>query len=96
MTTVLAAHGYPDSPRRGDLIEIPETLPEGVVVFHAGTQRDESGHLRTNGGRVLAVTAVAATFAAAQQASRAAAEAIQFEGKQYRTDIGWREDRRAR
>ncbi len=94
VTTVLAAHGYPDAPRRGDPIDIPATLPEGVVVFHAGTQRDETGVLRTNGGRVLAVTAVAPTFAAAQQASRAAAEAIQFEGRQFRRDIGWREARR--
>ncbi len=96
VTTVLAAYGYPDSPRAGDPIEIPETLPEGVMVFHAGTQRDENGALRTNGGRVLAVTAVGPTFAAAQQASRAASEAIQFEGKQFRKDIGWRESRRLR
>lgn len=91
VTTVLAAHGYPDSPRRGDPIEIPETLPDGVIVFHAGTQRTETDELRTNGGRVLAVTAVGRTFAAAQQASRTAAEAIRFKGKQFRTDIGWRE-----
>ena len=94
VTTVLAAHGYPDSPRRADPIQIPEQLPDGVIVFHAGTQRDETGALRTSGGRVLAVTAVGATFAAARQNSLAAAEAIQFEGKQYRPDIGWRESRR--
>lgn len=96
VTTVLAAHGYPDNPRRGDPIQIPETLPEGVLVFHAGTQRNEAGDLLTNGGRVLAVTAVGASFAQAQQASRAAAEAIKFAGKQYRKDIGWRENRRLR
>jgi phosphoribosylamine---glycine ligase len=94
VTTVLAAHGYPDAPRRGDPIEIPEILPEGVIVFHAGTQRDEAGVLRTNGGRVLAVTAVAATFAGARAAGLSAAAAIQFDGKGYRTDIGWREARR--
>jgi phosphoribosylamine--glycine ligase len=94
VTTVLAAQGYPDSPRRADPIQIPEQLPDGVIVFHAGTQRDETGALRTSGGRVLAVTAVGATFAAARQNSLAAAEAIQFEGKQYRRDIGWRESRR--
>ncbi len=96
VTTVLAAHGYPDSPRRGDPIQIPESLPEGVLVFHAGTQRDETGQIRTNGGRVLAVTAVAETFTRARQASSAAAEAIQFDGKQFRKDIGWRESRRLR
>jgi phosphoribosylamine--glycine ligase len=94
VTTVLAAAGYPDSPRRGDAIEIPDALPEGTVVFHAGTQRDEEGVLRTNGGRVLAVTGTGATFSAAQTASRLAAEAIQFDGKQFRGDIGWREARR--
>ncbi len=96
VTTVLAAHGYPDAPRRGDLIRIPTVMPEGIIVFHAGTQRDETGELRTNGGRVLAVTAVAPTFAAAQQASRAAAESIEFDGMQFRKDIGWREHRRLR
>ncbi|HEX7023836.1 MAG TPA: phosphoribosylamine--glycine ligase, partial [Gemmatimonadales bacterium] len=76
VTTVLAAAGYPDTPRRGDPIAIPRTLPEGTIVFHAGTQRDDYGVLRTNGGRVLAVTATAPTFAAAQEASRSAAQAI--------------------
>jgi phosphoribosylamine--glycine ligase len=94
VTTVLAAAGYPDHPRRGDPIRIPDTLPDGVTVFHAGTQRDEEGVLRTNGGRVLAVTAVAPTFTAAQETSRKAAEMIEFEGKQFRKDIGWREARR--
>jgi len=94
VTTVLAAAGYPESPRRGDAIHIPDGLPHGVTVFHAGTQRDEAGVLRTNGGRVLSVTAVAPTFSAAQRASRTAAEMIEFEGKQFRGDIGWREARR--
>jgi phosphoribosylamine--glycine ligase len=94
VTTVLAAAGYPEAPRRGAAIHIPEALPHGVTVFHAGTQRDEAGVLRTNGGRVLSVTAVAPTFTAAQRASRAAAEMIEFEGKQFRQDIGWREARR--
>ena len=91
VTTVLAAKGYPENPEPGDLITIPDPLPEGVTVFHAGTQQDHKGRLRTNGGRVLAVTAVAPGFAQAQERSRAAAETIQFEGKQFRRDIGWRE-----
>ena len=96
VTTVLAAAGYPEDPRRGDVITIPppDSLPGGTLVFHAGTQQDQQGVLRTNGGRVLAVTAVAPTFAVAQERSRAAAQAIQFEGKQFRSDIGWREARR--
>jgi phosphoribosylamine--glycine ligase len=94
VTTVLAAAGYPGEPRRDDPIEIPAELPRGTIIFHAGTQRDESGVLRTNGGRVLAVTALAPSFRQAQEASRTAAEAITFEGKQFRKDIGWREARR--
>jgi phosphoribosylamine---glycine ligase len=94
VTTVLAAAGYPDTPRKGDVITFPAALPEGVTVYHAGTARRADGALITNGGRVLAVTAVAPTFAAAQAASRSAAERIHFEGKQYRGDIGWRESTR--
>jgi phosphoribosylamine---glycine ligase len=61
------------------------------LVFHAGTARDASGRLVTSGGRVLAVTGVADDFAEAQRRSLAAAEAIRFDGKQFRADIGWRE-----
>lgn len=95
VTTVLASAGYPESSRKGDVITIPADLPEGVTVYHAGTARRDDGMLVTNGGRVLAVTAVAPTFAEAQARSRAAAEAITFAGKQYRRDIGWREAQRS-
>ena len=64
-------------------------------VFHAGTAR-QSGRLVTSGGRVLAVTAVNADFERARTVSRAVADAISFEGKQFRTDIGWREAERRR
>ena len=91
VTTVLASRGYPDKPERGAAIHLPETLPPGVTVFHAGTTRDAEGVLRVNGGRVLNVTAVASTFAEAQRLSRETSEAIEFEGKLFRRDIGWRE-----
>jgi phosphoribosylamine--glycine ligase len=91
VTTVLASRGYPDHPEPGASISLPETLPSGVLVFHAGTRRDETGALRAAGGRVLSVTAVAPSFAQARQQSRAVAEAIQFDGKLFRRDIGWRE-----
>ena len=94
VTTVLAAAGYPEEPRRGDRITIPADLPPGTMVFHAGTHRDEAGVLRTEGGRVLAVTALAPTMEKALAESRAGAEAISFAGKQFRKDIGWREIRR--
>jgi phosphoribosylamine--glycine ligase len=96
VTTVLAAAGYPDSPRRGDQIVLPPIEDEGVHVFHAGTARDATGGLVTAGGRVLAVTAVAPTFAEAQARSARYAALIDFAGKQYRTDIGWRELARRR
>ncbi len=91
VTTVLASRGYPDAPAKGAAITIPDELPEGVTVFHAGTARGEDGILRVAGGRVLTVTAVAATFAEAQRRSRMTAEAVHYEGKVYRRDIGWRE-----
>ena len=91
VTTVLAAQGYPDAPVMGAAITIPRDLPDGVTVFHAGTTRDAGGVLRAGGGRVLTVTAVAPTFAEAQRRSRAASDAIAFDGKVWRRDIGWRE-----
>ncbi|MDZ4674291.1 MAG: phosphoribosylamine--glycine ligase [Gemmatimonadota bacterium] len=91
VTTVLAAHGYPDTPKKGAAITIPDDLDSRVTVYHAGTRRDADGTLQVNGGRVLAVTAMAPTFSEAQRLSREAAEQISFEGKQFRRDIGWRE-----
>jgi phosphoribosylamine--glycine ligase len=96
VTTVLAASGYPDAPRTGDPIDLPEEVPEGVYLFHAGTALDSEGRLVTAGGRVLAVTAVADTFEDAQALSRATAAQVQFAGKHFRTDIGWREAARRR
>jgi phosphoribosylamine---glycine ligase len=91
VTTVLASRGYPDAPEKGAAISLPDEEPEGVTVFHAGTGRDSGGILRVQGGRVLTVTAVAASFTEAQRRSRETAEAISFEGKIFRRDIGWRE-----
>jgi phosphoribosylamine--glycine ligase len=92
LTTVLAAANYPDAPRRGDPITIPDELigRDDLHVYHAGTRLDD-GTLRTDGGRVLAVTAIARTLAEAAERSRSAAASISFAGKQYRRDIGWRE-----
>ncbi len=96
VTTVLASRGYPDQPEKGAEITLPTAVPSGVTIFHAGTTRGGDGVLRVSGGRVLNVTAVAPTFADAQRLSRGTAEAIDFEGKIFRRDIGWREARRAR
>ena len=91
VTTVLAAAGYPEKVRTGDRITLPPIEDEGVHVFHAGTARNDRRELVTAGGRVLAVTAVADSFERAQALSRQYAEQTHFDGKQYRTDIGWRE-----
>jgi phosphoribosylamine--glycine ligase len=92
LTTVVAANGYPDTPRLGDRIAIPDWLDDShdVLLFHAGT-RILDDQLVTSGGRVFAVTGLGNTIAEAADRSRRAADAIQFEGKYFRRDIGWRE-----
>ena len=89
---MLASDGYPGSYEKGFAIEIPAAVQEtpDLHVFHAGTSRDD-GTLRTSGGRVLAVTAVADSLEEAARASRTGAEAITFQGRTFRRDIGWRE-----
>ena len=94
VTTVLASEGYPDKPMKGQPIDLPESFPHGVHAFHAGTTRDVQGVLRVSGGRVFAVTGLGATFEEAQARSRAGAESIHYQGKIYRSDIGWREAER--
>lgn len=91
VTTVVAAAGYPDKVKTGDVIQLPPT-EEGVEVFHAGTAIDPaSNQLVTAGGRVLAVTAVASGLAEAAEKSRNHAQQVSFKGKQLRRDIAWRE-----
>ena len=86
---VLAAHGYPMNPRKGDAITgLPQDTDE-VVVFHAGTQMKE-GQVLTSGGRVLCVTALGGTLKLAQQQAYNTIKGIHFDGMQYRTDIGYR------
>ncbi len=90
MTVVLAAHGYPGDPRRGDPIEgIEDAVAAGALVFHAGTaarQRPEGG-FGTNGGRVLALTALGVDLPAARAAAERAADAVRWDGMQRRRDI---------
>lgn len=96
VTTVVASSGYPENPRTGDAITAPGDGPD-VIVFHAGTRRGADGRLLTSGGRVLAVTGVGESLDQARSRSSAAARAIEFSGKQFRSDIAWRElSRRAR
>jgi phosphoribosylamine--glycine ligase len=67
-----------------------DALPAGVEVTHAGTARREDGAIVTNGGRVLNVTALGADPASAREAAYAAADLIQFDGRQLRRDIAQR------
>ncbi|WP_296224018.1 phosphoribosylamine--glycine ligase [Ralstonia sp. UBA689] len=90
---VMAAHGYPDAPRKGDVITGIPKETEDSVTFHAGTTLKD-GELTTTGGRVLCVVGLADTVKAAQRAAYGVVEQIQFAGAQYRTDIGHRAIRR--
>ena len=86
---VLAAAGYPDAPRKGDVITgIPEES-EDSVTFHAGTIID-SGALKTAGGRVLCVVGLGDSVRVAQKHAYEAIEKVKFDGMQFRHDIGWR------
>jgi phosphoribosylamine--glycine ligase len=86
---VMAAAGYPLSPRKGDAITGLPKPAEDAVVFHAGTAQKD-GTLVTSGGRVLCVTALADSVKAAQQRAHEIAGHIHFDGAQYRHDIGHR------
>jgi len=88
---VLAANGYPESPRSGGIITGADADFGGeAVVFHAGTSRDADGTLRASGGRVLNVCARGATLHEARDIAYAAVGAIDFPEGFHRSDIGWR------
>ena len=92
VTVIVAARGYPGTPASGGLIREIEAAEQidGVTVFHAGTARHDRG-LVAKGGRVLAVTAVAETFANARARAYRAVDQIDFADGFHRRDIGWRE-----
>ncbi len=87
---VMAAHGYPENPRKGDTISGLPADTDDAVVFHAGSEMGEDGLVRTSGGRVLCVTALAESVKLAQQRVYDVARGIYFDGAQYRRDIGYR------
>ncbi|KAB7731622.1 phosphoribosylamine--glycine ligase [Rudanella paleaurantiibacter] len=86
VTTVLVSGGYPEAYEKGKEITALDQLEE-VTAFHAGTAESD-GRVVTNGGRVLAMTAVANSLENAVRRSQEAARTVQFDGKQYRKDIG--------
>jgi phosphoribosylamine---glycine ligase len=87
---VLAADGYPDKPRSGDVItgiEAASALPD-VAVYHAGTRRNADGEIVTAGGRILTVSATGQDLEDARRKAYEACDRIEFKGKQFRRDIG--------
>ena len=87
---VMAAEGYPENPRKGDVISgLPATAAADTHVFHAGTSM-QGDEVITSGGRVLCVTALGDSVRSAQAKAYAVADAIRFDGAQYRRDIGHR------
>jgi phosphoribosylamine--glycine ligase len=91
VTVVLAAEGYPGTPRAGDVID----GAEGEGVIHAGTRRRDDGAIVASGGRVLSVTATGSTLAEARDAAYDRVEGVTLPGGQYRTDIALAASRNA-
>ncbi|MES2047300.1 MAG: phosphoribosylamine--glycine ligase [Pseudomonadota bacterium] len=89
MGVVMAAAGYPDAPRKGDIISGIPAETADCITFHAGTSLNE-GRLSANGGRVLCVVGLGDTVKLAQKHAYDGVEKIHFDGAQYRRDIGWR------
>jgi phosphoribosylamine--glycine ligase len=89
VTVVMAAEGYPASPRTGDLVQGLDAAAalDDVLLLHAGTRRAPDGTIRTAGGRVLAVTATGPSIDAARTRAYEAVETISWPGAQYRRDI---------
>jgi phosphoribosylamine--glycine ligase len=92
VAVVMAADGYPESPVKGAVISGVDDADsiDGVSVLHAGTALNDDGELVVNGGRVLAVTAVADTLAAARATAYQGVSAVRFDGAQHRSDIAER------
>ena len=86
---VMAAHGYPLTPRKGDVITGIPAEADDAIVFHAGSTLAD-GQLRVSGGRVLCVTALGDSVKQAQARAYEMLRPIRFDGAQYRSDIGYR------
>lgn len=94
LTTVLVSRGYPGAPEKGAEISVPDELPDDTFLFHSGTGF-EGESLVVTGGRVLCATGLGNSVEEAHRRSLELAEAVSFDGKVYRADIGWREEARA-
>lgn len=87
VTVVVAAKGYPQGPRKGDVIEGLDKVPAPAYVLHAGTKRNGEGAVVSNGGRVVSVVATGADLAQARERVYAGVDALTLKGSHHRTDI---------
>ncbi len=88
VTVVMAAEGYPESPKTGAVISgIFEAETQGLSVYHAGTKVNEFGETAVNGGRVLSVTAIGSDLNDARRRAYQGVERIEFDGEHHRSDI---------
>ena len=88
VTVVMAAEGYPESPKTGAIISgIDQAQDQGALVYHAGTKTNQAGELLVNGGRVLTITAIGSDLAVARMQAYAGVERIEFDGEHHRSDI---------
>jgi phosphoribosylamine--glycine ligase len=90
MVVVLASKGYPGSYPKGEPITEPNIPEPGSVLIHAGTQ-SRDGKIVTSGGRVLGAVGVGPSLQHAKNKAYALVDAVHFESKYFRTDIGFRE-----
>ncbi len=88
VTVVLASGGYPNAYEKGKIITGLQDVDKDCVVFHAGTKLNENGEIVTNGGRVLGVSVLGRTHEEARNKAFENVKRIDFEGMQYRNDIG--------
>ncbi|MGF7232473.1 phosphoribosylamine--glycine ligase [Arachidicoccus sp.] len=87
-TVVAVSGGYPGDYQKGKVITFPQNIPEGSIIFHAGT-KEQNGNVLTNGGRVLAITSFGDNIIDAAKQSKSLLKEISFEGMNFRKDIGY-------
>ena len=91
MVVVLASKGYPESYPKGEIITVPESLPEGTQLIHAGTGQNDAGDIITSGGRVLGAVGIGQNLGAASEKAYALCDQVRFDSKYLRRDIGYRQ-----
>jgi len=88
-TVMAVSEGYPGDYEKGRPMQLPDTIPVDSMLFHAGTKLQNDGKLVTNGGRVIAATAIAPTIQLAAAKAKLLIDEVQYDGLYYRKDIGY-------